>query len=326
MTLEETDIEKGILKEPYDGRNMTSDSEIRADIEKEILKGMQPKGLKYFAIEHAIAAGVNGTWAYMMDGGWTYLFAGMAAVSLAGVYNAIAGVKTASRNAKRIISALNNQERRLLDLMIDEEFAKIESLESKEAKSRWDEMPLEDQLKAVAEEANLLFGYEGIRLPKIERSTKTGDAYADYSPYMKLIRVRESEKAGARTIAHEYVHHLEKIKNKSLQWRWSSFMGEGLAVAGGMAAAESYALKIEDRDMGMELHSDRISRISDYKQLFQNGFLLQTEGRRHMIYYTVAPTAFLVAERKHGKGIYKQVLESKKPLDLLTDMVCGRTA
>ncbi|HII16170.1 MAG TPA: hypothetical protein HA362_07735 [Nanoarchaeota archaeon] len=311
---------------------MTPKPDIKAGIEKEILKEMQPKGLKYMAIEYALATVLNGTWACSLGGGWTYLFAGMAALSLPGIYNAIAGVKAASRNAKRIVSALNNEERGTLGMLLHEERVKYDGLLDKEPKrgilwdsntekSAWYEKPLEEQLTDIAEEANLLFGYEGIILPKIERSTETGTDAANYNPSIKLIRVSESKKASACTIAHEYVHHIGNIKKRILQW--SPFLGEGLAEAAGASAAESYGLRAGDWVIETESHLARISCLRDYIEGFDCRHLLEIEGSRDMVFYTVAPTAFLVAERKHGKGIYKQVLESKKPMELLADMVCG---
>ncbi|MFH1066066.1 MAG: hypothetical protein V1734_06170 [Nanoarchaeota archaeon] len=303
--------------------------------EKQILKAMQPKRLKYALITEAVIAGAPGFEAGYFSGSAFYLCAGAAALAVAGGCLTFSSMRTASKNNRKLISAMNNEERQTLETMLNlearrshllhrqlsEEYGSNQDWALQDGSKAWNEKPLEDQLEAVAAKVNSLLGYD-IPVPQIAKCAKKGNEYR----YLSKNIITPEDHPSPVTLAHEYAHHISHVKSCSKEWDLHDFLSEGFAEVVALAAVNDYALKTDDRIMQREVTRSKINCLSDYKAIFNSRHIMRMEGANDLADYCVGTTAFLVAERKHGKGIYRQMLDSKNPHGLLVTMVCGRKA
>ncbi|MFA5888519.1 MAG: hypothetical protein WC852_07460, partial [Candidatus Nanoarchaeia archaeon] len=247
--------------------------------------------------------------------------------------SSIAGISSISGKNKQLISALNNEESSTLENMISlesellvEQMSKEYSPEEKQAYKEisrlWNEKPLEKQVEALAGEVNSLIGYE-ISVPKIERSAKLkANVLGWYDLRNRIMIMPTSHNPSAITSAHEYAHHTQAVKSCSRDWFVHEFLSEGFANAIAMDAVSSYALKTGDKNMESGVICDRLHILSFYRNIFRSPKIMQSEEKKVLANYYAGTAAFLVAEKKHGRGIYRQMLDSKNPHGLLIEMVC----
>lgn len=324
---------------------MTPEQErFRKTAEKQILRAMLSKKLKFSLAKEAVCTGVTSAGAaYVYISGIppalqipTYVLTGLAALMLAETYSSIKHIRSISEKNKRLISALNNEEAPALEIMISlesellvkqmsKEYSPEEKQAYKEISRSWNERPLEEQVEALAEEANSLIGYD-ISVPKIERS-------ADFKPNQtgrydygqKIIIMPINRKAPVITLAHEYAHHIQGVKSCSKDWNLHHFLTEGFADAIALASVENYALKTGDKNMESDARCTRLHKLCFYRNIFRSPEMMKSGDRAMLADYYAGTAAFLVAEQKHGRGIYREILDSKNPHGLLVEMVCERS-
>ena len=123
------------------------------------------------------------------------------------------------------------------------------------------------------------------------------------------------------TLAHEYCHFIQDIKE--YDWfsndpLYDSTLCEGFAEAAAIAAIGDYA----DKSGNLMMKCDALKSAQEHMQRCRNYCLdnMPLSG----VHYDVGATAFILAEAKHGKGIYEKVLKSKDPAGALVDLLGGR--
>jgi len=118
-------------------------------------------------------------------------------------------------------------------------------------------------------------------------------------------------------VAHEYIHHTQYAFKYSMKWKNNNILPEGMAYPLGNAAAMEYASE-----------SGNLIAVKTGSSSLSNG-LMQTiklikEGERHRktcmernVEFYPGIAAFLVAEAKHGKKIYREIIKSPQPAEYL---------
>jgi hypothetical protein len=118
---------------------------------------------------------------------------------------------------------------------------------------------------------------------------------------------------------------MQAVKSCSRDWFVHEFLSDGFANAIAMYAVSSYALKTGDKNMESGVICDKLHTLSFYRNIFRSPKAMQPEEKKVLANYYAGTAAFLVAEQKHGREIYRQMLDSKNPHELLVEMVCERS-
>lgn len=118
-------------------------------------------------------------------------------------------------------------------------------------------------------------------------------------------------------VAHEYIHHTEHAFRYQMKWAKSIILTEGMAYPLGNAAAREYA------SASGNLVAVRTGSMYISDGLMQTIKLIK-EGERHRktcmernVEFYPGIVAFLVAEAKHGKKIYREIIKSPEPAEYL---------
>ena len=118
-------------------------------------------------------------------------------------------------------------------------------------------------------------------------------------------------------VSHEYIHHIQYALRYSMQWKTNNVLLEGMAHPLGNAAAREYASE-----------SGNLIAVKTGSSSLSNG-LMQTirlikEGERHRqtcmereVEHYPGIAAFLIAEAKQGKKIYREIISSPQPIEYL---------
>lgn len=112
-------------------------------------------------------------------------------------------------------------------------------------------------------------------------------------------------------IYHEYSHHLEFCTQIPEVWMRQVIIAEGFADCAGMSGAAYGAANIENRIRHM-VHR----RLEDFREFYaESRFESYTSFRS--ISYIIGTASFLIAEAKHGKKIYREIIKSPEPAEYL---------
>ena len=118
-------------------------------------------------------------------------------------------------------------------------------------------------------------------------------------------------------VSHEYIHHIQYALRYSMQWKTNTVLMEGMAYPLGNAAAREYASE-----------SGNLIAIKTGSSYLSEGLMqtikLTREGEKHRktcmerdVEFYPGIAAFLVAEAKHGKKIYREIISSPQPAEYL---------
>lgn len=113
--------------------------------------------------------------------------------------------------------------------------------------------------------------------------------------------------------AHEYAHHVTSYSKAQAKWIKSRLMEEGFAHGIGRNASTIYA---SNHDMPLLAHmafDDYTLRIARAESTLKNQPMFP--DKQDITVYGIA--AFLVAEAKHGKSIYREIIKSHEPAEYL---------
>ncbi|MDD4878424.1 MAG: hypothetical protein PHO02_05315 [Candidatus Nanoarchaeia archaeon] len=118
-------------------------------------------------------------------------------------------------------------------------------------------------------------------------------------------------------VAHEYIHHAQYAFKYSMSWKYNKVLLEGMAYPLGNASAREYAFESGNL-IALRTGSSYLS-----EGLMQTIKLIK-EGERHRktcmernVEHYPGIAAFLVAEAKHGKKIYREIIKSPQPAEYL---------
>lgn len=185
---------------------------------------------------------------------------------------------------------------------------------------------LEYHRKAMEQEINALLNVDAkmpaveIKFPKNSLSLIRSGVYDTEKKQITINTLNSSFKS-IETLAHEYCHYIQNIK----EYGWlsdspiyDSTLCEGFAEAAAIASIGNYA----EKSGNLMIKCDALKSAQKHMQRCRNYCLdnMPLSG----IHYDVGATAFILAEAKHGKGVYEKVLKSKDPAGTLIEMLGGR--
>jgi len=118
-------------------------------------------------------------------------------------------------------------------------------------------------------------------------------------------------------IAHEYAHHIELSSRAQMQWMRYIALMEGFAYMAGINAAKEYSHRKKTqapRWFALRHAADILHTAESFLEM-KNAMCAYKPDRNRFINYGI--TAFLVAEAKHGKSIYREIIRSAEPAEYL---------
>ncbi|MFH1065745.1 MAG: hypothetical protein V1734_04545 [Nanoarchaeota archaeon] len=124
------------------------------------------------------------------------------------------------------------------------------------------------------------------------------------------------------TIAHELAHFFQDcgLLDGNGDWKDLKFLKEGFARGVERIIAQNEAT----RKRKLSFVSTTLARIDDdITEFASNGYKKDAEKQLHHEGHW-GSCAFVIAETRHGQGIYKDMINSPQPYELLVDMLGGR--
>ncbi|MDI6737263.1 MAG: hypothetical protein QME12_01980 [Nanoarchaeota archaeon] len=117
-------------------------------------------------------------------------------------------------------------------------------------------------------------------------------------------------------ISHEYCHHMQFSTNLPTLWIKQAVISEGFANCAGRAGAELYGQIKKNTKIKSRIRYTLYRQLEDFRELYVDH---NFEGYTSLadICYTIGTTAFLVAEARRGKSIYREIIRSANPAEYL---------
>ena len=183
---------------------------------------------------------------------------------------------------------------------------------------------LKEWLGIMSGFVNNVLGCATTKLPEIVLDRELDEA-AMYSHYERKIMIASAEGYGLpNLVAHEYVHHLQLSTENPGVWYLNPVSREGLAECSAAIATRRYGLK--SRDYAAVNYVPAKLAVDVATCLGQLGNGLHGSIRRMLIdkEQELGTTALLIAEKRHGTGIYRDMIRAEKPGEMLVEMLGGR--
>ncbi|MFA5887274.1 MAG: hypothetical protein WC852_01010 [Candidatus Nanoarchaeia archaeon] len=123
------------------------------------------------------------------------------------------------------------------------------------------------------------------------------------------------------TVAHELVHFFQDCRNHdaNLDWNNFKFLKEGFARGVERIIAQNEARR-KRKSVFVNTTLERL--YEDITEFASNGYKKDAEKQLHYEGHW-GSCAFVIAEARHGKGIYKEMMQSDKPYEMLVEMLGG---
>ncbi len=124
------------------------------------------------------------------------------------------------------------------------------------------------------------------------------------------------------TVAHELAHFFQDCRNPDANMDWNNFkfLKEGFARGVELIIAKSEA-KTRGKSALVNTTLERL--YEDITEFASNGYKEDAEKQLHYEGHW-GSCAFIIAEAKHGRGIYREMMHSPQPYEMLIDMLGGR--
>lgn len=224
---------------------------------------------------------------------------------------------------KDMLSAKKEHMLEITDRLVSQDSSESFSVELSAVGDEWHKLfgkTDEEWVKAMSDEVYSFLGCN-YDLPPVKRKKDSRRAYYVLSPDIFIeLPATLFEFDISSTVAHELVHHCQRPYKKWLP----RAVREGFADAVQNIAVESYAMKTGD-NISEWLSAGYINDIfHSIKGIYLGDYSNLNSGINDSIVYKIGTAAFLAAEKMHGRGIYREILNAEKPAKLLVEMLGGR--
>lgn len=183
-----------------------------------------------------------------------------------------------------------------------------------------DETELPERLTKVVAKVNEFVDFHPQIMPQIGYiKSVSGSGYSSRQKKLMIGMSDMAEECIESIIAHEYCHHLQMIKSyTAFQWNIFEALVEGFALG-----VELQMARILSKEKNDTNYLRRNVKDIDYYLnvvLFHAKSGMPMKDEEEWCYHYGA-AAFLLAEKMYGTGIYKEIIHSDKPYDLLVEML-----
>lgn len=144
-------------------------------------------------------------------------------------------------------------------------------------------------------------------------------AYAgNYLPIPKQIEINGILRYSLPDIvSHEYVHHIQYSLRNHRKWTRDYILKEGMAYSLGRAASFEYASNTGNMACYAESSTWASFYLSTAIGLLDEDEQKRKTCRERDVEFYPGIAAFLVAEARHGKRIYREIISSPQPAEYL---------
>ncbi|MBU2638768.1 MAG: hypothetical protein KJ955_07380 [Nanoarchaeota archaeon] len=157
-------------------------------------------------------------------------------------------------------------------------------------------------------------------LPKIAYADSKAEGIYEQFKGSIIIAKRNETAALPFLVAHEYSHHVEYCTKEPLKWLYNRPLAEGCGNGCAAITALDEGTENADRAACAYVYSSLIEATGNYIALRETGIRQGNEGQR-LADTAVGTTAFLLAEKMHGRGVYREIIMSNKPEKVLLKML-----
>lgn len=118
-------------------------------------------------------------------------------------------------------------------------------------------------------------------------------------------------------VAHEYLHHIQYSLKNQMKWAMDYILKEGMAYGFGISASFEYASRTGNKICHAESSMWASFYLASAISLLDEDKQKRKTCRERDVEHYPGIAAFLTAEAKHGKSIYREIIRSANPAEYL---------